>query len=202
MNLLESQIALRDRFSFDEEEYKNFTNAYSQELLDFFMDTSIMGISLAFMFRVVFMNINKTVLDIVLPFCIFSFILIVYWLNKIMGSVVKRYFHAFFIPMVGILTARKSISQNENDFYLNPSFASWIVIVIYASFISPLEWHKIAVINNCSVLLYFTIVYKFYGSLDNDFIIHVTTASIFIARLVRMNELNQRTCFNLLHLSK
>lgn len=147
------------------------------------------------------MNVNKTMLDIVLPFAIFSFIAIIYILNK-QTTVVKNYFHALVIPLVGLLSARKSISQNDQHYYINGSFASWLVMIVYTSFISPLEWHKTAFINLLSFMMYFAIVKNFYGVIDNDFFIHVPTAFLLITQLVKMNEFNNRMSFNLLYLSK
>lgn len=80
-------MALSNQFSFNEEEFKQFQNAYSKELMDKFLDFAIIGISVAFIMRVVLMNIEKTMLDLVLPFIIFSVIATVYTLNKMNNKV-------------------------------------------------------------------------------------------------------------------
>jgi hypothetical protein len=49
-----------------------------------------------------------------------------------------HYFHLVVVPLVGLLTAKKSISQNIDKFYLNESFASWLVMLIFGGFACPM----------------------------------------------------------------
>ena len=112
MDKIECQFSLRDLFRFNEKEFLEFKSKYGQSLIDSFMDVAITGITIAFMLRVVMLKSQNTVLDLVLPFVIFSFIAFVYYVNKV-SSHVKHFFHPFVIPIVGVLSARKTMSQND-----------------------------------------------------------------------------------------
>jgi hypothetical protein len=107
----------------------------SQRLLDNFFDVALLGISIAFMLRVVLMESKNTILDLVLPFVIFCVISTLYFVNKNTKKMMY-YFHACVIPLVGLLTARKTIVQNNEHFYLNESFASWLIMLMFGSFAS------------------------------------------------------------------
>lgn len=52
--------------------------------------------------------------------------------------------------------------------------------------------------------VYISIIFKYYGvqGIGNDFYVHITTAIIFSALLIRMNEVNMRNGFHLLSKSK
>ena len=45
-------------------------------------------------------------------------------------------------------------------------------------------------------------VFRHFGGVGNDFFVHVPTTFLLAAQLIRMNELNMRNSFNLLHESK
>lgn len=96
---------------------------------------ALTGISAAFMIRVVLLESRNTILDLILPFTIFFVIAILYFVNQ-RTSKVKHYFHAVVVPLVGLLSARKTMSQNREHFYLNESFASWLVMILFGSFSS------------------------------------------------------------------
>mmetsp|Transcript_17018 Transcript_17018/g.26273 ORF Transcript_17018/g.26273 Transcript_17018/m.26273 type:complete len:115 (-) Transcript_17018:3259-3603(-) len=112
----------------------------------------------------------------------------------------KNYFHKFVIPIVGLLSARKTISQNKEHFYLNESFASWLIMVIFAGFSSMQQWYQVVAYNFLCFAVYIALVFRFYGieGVGNDFYVHITTTIIFSACLIRINELNLRNSFTLL----
>ena len=72
------------------------------------MDVALAGISLAFLIRVVVLESKKTILDLVLPFTIFLVLGILYFLNK-KTTAIKHYFHTVVVPLVGLLTAKKTL---------------------------------------------------------------------------------------------
>lgn len=78
-------------------------------MLDNFLDVALTGISAAFLLRVVLLESKNTVLDLVLPFTIFFVIACLFFMNK-KTEKIKHYFHLIVIPLVGLLTARKTIS--------------------------------------------------------------------------------------------
>ena len=98
--------------SFAEQDFQDYKAIHAQQLMDNFLDFALAGIVMAFLSRTMLFEINNPMLDLVLPFVIFSFIAALYLVNKKTG-LVKNYFHAVAIPMVGILSARKAISQNS-----------------------------------------------------------------------------------------
>ena len=153
--------------------------------------------------RVVVLESKNTILDLILPFIIFLLIAILYILNKRTTSL-KHYFHVIVIPLVGLLTARKTISQNKDHFYLNESFASWLIMLMFGGFSSTMQWYSVVGINCLCFSVYIIIIFKFYGvaGVGNDFYVHITTTIIFSATLIRMNEVNLRSSFNLLSCSK
>jgi hypothetical protein len=113
------------------------------------------------MFRIVMFTNDNAVLDLKLPGCIFLFMLIMHVINK-NTSQMKHYFHIFAIPIVGILTACKSIFQNKTEFYLNESFATWMIMMIFGGFSSTLPWQKIVFINVLCFMLYLIIIVHYY----------------------------------------
>jgi hypothetical protein len=62
----------------------------------------------------------------------------------------------------------------------------------------------VAGINSLTFLTYIIIVFRHFGlsGIGNDFYVHITTTIIFSTCLIRMNEVNIRESFNLLHTSK
>lgn len=85
---------------------------------------------------------------------------------------------------------------------MNESFASWTIMSLIASFSSPSQWHKVVFVNLASLLTYCFMVFRHYGGVGNDYFVHVPTTFLLAAQLIRMNELNMRNSFNLLHESK
>ena len=86
-----------------------FKEDHSSRLLNNFLEVALAGISTAFLLRVLILEIKNTILDLILPFTIFMLISILYMINK-NSSVLKHYFHISVIPMVGLLTAKKTIN--------------------------------------------------------------------------------------------
>jgi len=145
---------------------------------------------------------KNPILDLILPFVIWSLIATLYFINKRSTSL-KHYFHIFVIPVVGLLTARKTISQNSSHFYLNESFASWLIMMMYGGFSATMQWYSVVAINFFCFTVYITIVFRHYGvtGVGNDFYVHITTTIIFSACLIRMNEVNLRSSFQTLNQS-
>jgi len=65
-----------------EADFYEYKLGYSQSLIDNFLDVALTGISAAFLIRVVLLESRNTILDLVLPFTIFSLIAILYFVNK------------------------------------------------------------------------------------------------------------------------
>ena len=153
--------------------------------------------------RVVLLESKNTILDLILPFCIFSFIGLLYIINKRTDKF-KFYFHSIALPFVGLLSARKSISHPGSHFYLNESFATWMIMLFFGSFSSPLEWHKVVAINFSCFLSYIFIIFRSFDmkEINNDFYVHIPTTIIFSSCLIRMNEYIMRSSFSLLSQSK
>lgn len=116
----------------------------------------------------------------------------------------KHYFHILFIPIVGILTAKKTIAQDTDHFYLNESFASWLLMILLGGFSSSMQWYSVVAINFFCFIVYISLILRQYGfeGIGKDFYVHIPTTIIFSACLVRMNEVNLRNSFNLLNQSK
>ena len=116
----------------------------------------------------------------------------------------KHYFHVIVVPVVALLTAKKTIAQNDTKFFLNESFASWLIMMIYGGFSSTMHWYTVVTINIACFCFYILIIFNFYGikGVGNDFYVHIPTTIIFSACLMRMNEINQRSSYNLLCQSK
>ena len=109
-NIVDDLCSLKSTHStFHEKEFDEYKHDHSQRLLDNFLDVALTGISAAFLVRVVVLESKNTILDLILPFVIFLLIAMLYILNKRTTSL-KHYFHVAVIPIVGLLTARKSIS--------------------------------------------------------------------------------------------
>ena len=87
---------------------------------------------------------------------------------------------------------------------MNESFASWLIMMMFGGFSSPMQWYSIVAINFVCFAAYITLIFKEYGTqgIGNDFYVHMTTTIIFSACLIRMNEVNLRSSFNLLSQSK
>lgn len=134
--LIDDQFSLQSAHStFNENEFNEYKIDHSQRLLDNFFDIALIGISAAFIFRVIILSSKNAILDLILPFVIFSFISLLYYINK-KTTQMKHYFHMICIPIVGLLTARKTISQNHTRFFLNESFASWLIMMMFGAFSS------------------------------------------------------------------
>lgn len=138
-----------------------------------------------------------------MPLLILLFVAILYELNR-KTNFMKCYFHLIFIPVAGYLTAKESIQQNQSNFYLNASFPSWILLMLFGSFSSSMQWYSVATINCLCFLIYIVLIFNFYGynSIRHDFYIHISTTIIMSTCLIRMNEVNLRNSFSLLNQSK
>jgi hypothetical protein len=77
-------------------------------------------------------------------------------------------------------------------------------MMMFAGFASAMQWYQVTAINLLCFASYIIIIFRFYGfkGVGNDFYVHITTTIIFSACLVRMNEVNLRSSFNLLFHSK
>ena len=165
---------------------------------------AVKGISLAQLYRLLILQkVNNVEQDIVLPCVIFGFICILYQVNK-HTSWMKHYFHICCIPLVGVLVAKKTIAQNKEKFYLNESFASWLLMMLLGGFSSSMQWYSVVLINCLCFIVYLTLIFQKYDlkGINNDFYVHIPTTIIFSGCLVRMNEVNLRNSFSLLNQSK
>lgn len=201
---LDTSFTLRGQFkSFEEKDFQEYKSAQSQQLMDNFLDFALAGIVVAFLGRTMLLEIKNPILDLVLPFAIFSFIAVLYMINKKTG-LVKTYFHAVAIPLIGILSARKAISQHSDRFFLNESFASWMIMLFYGSFASPMQWHSVTLLNCLTFVIYISIIFWSFGlqGVGNDFYVHIPTTIMFSSCLIRMNEQNLRKSFHLLSVSQ
>lgn len=136
LSLIDDLLSLKNNH-FEESEFDEYKLAHSQRLLDNFFDMALTGISAAFVYRIIILQSQNALLDLILPFVIFLFIAILYQVNRQTG-LMKHYFHVVCIPVVGVLTAKKTIAQNESHFYLNESFASWILMMLFGAFSSSM----------------------------------------------------------------
>ena len=123
-----------------------------------------------------------------------------YWIN-LRTNYMKQCFHMVCIPTVGILTAFKTIAQNKKYFYLNESFASWILMMLLGAFSSKLQWYQVVAINCVCFNTYIIVVFYYYGinNINNDFFVHIPTVIIISTCLIRMNEVNLRNTFKQLN---
>lgn len=121
--------------NYQEDDFYQYKLDYSQRLLDIFLDMAIVGIVTVFLFRVVCIETKNTLNDLILPFSIFMLIAMLYFGNK-RTTVMKHYFNVFLIPGAGLLSAFKSIAQNPSKFYLNESFATWLICVLFSGIAS------------------------------------------------------------------
>ena len=120
---------------YPEEEFQKHRELHNQRILNNFLDVSLAGILTVFMTRIVLLQSYNAILDLILPFVILMFITLLYIWNMYYHNL-KRYFHVFAVPAIGMLTVVKSISQPSERFYLNESFASWLIVVLIGSSIS------------------------------------------------------------------
>lgn len=130
---------------------------------------------------------------------IFFLIAILYFVNK-RTKTPKHYFHNLLIPAVCLLTARKTIAQNDQRFYLNESFASWLIMMVFTGIASTMQWYTVVAVNFFCFVIYLGIIFRHYGSsgVGNDLYVHMITSFIFSSCLIRINEVNMRSSFNLL----
>ena len=77
-------------------------------------------------------------------------------------------------------------------------------MLMFGGFSSTMQWYSVVGINCLCFSVFIIIIFKFYGvaGVGNDFYVHITTTIIFSATLIRMNEVNLRSSFNLLSCSK
>lgn len=202
-SLVDSMFSLKSLHDFSEKEFQAYKHMHSKRLLDNFFDVALTGITAAFLLRLLVLESKDAILDLILPFIIFVFIACMFFVNK-RTTLLKHYFHGFVVPIVGLLSARKTISQNKDHFYLNESFASWLIMMMFGGFASTMQWYMVAAINMFCFITYIVIIFRYYGfqGVGNDFYVHITTTVIFSACLVRMNEVNLRSSYNLLSLKE
>jgi len=72
----------------------------------------------------------------------------------------KHYFHVVAVPLVGLLTARKTISQNAQRFYLNESFATWLIMMMFGGFSSTMQWYSVVTVNIICFSLFIAVVFR------------------------------------------
>jgi len=59
--------------------------------------------------------------------------------NKQMANL-NKYLLSILVPFVALVTAQKTISLSPDKYFLNESFLSLMILMIYLAFISPLSW--------------------------------------------------------------
>ena len=164
MSLLEyadKKLSLKSD-AYSEEEFQQQREIHNQRILNNFLDASLAGILTAFMARIVLLKSYNAILDLILPFVILLFIGLLYGWNMYYHNL-KRYFHGFAVPAIGLLTVRKSVSQGTEMFYLNESFASWLIVVLIGSFISSHQWYKVVGINMMVFVVQFCLICRIWG---------------------------------------
>ena len=92
-----------------ESDFDLYKQEHSQRLINNFLDVALVGIIFAFGYRMLFLQSVNTSLDLILPFVIMMLISFLYQFNK-RSPQLKHYFHVLVIPLVGMLSAKKSIS--------------------------------------------------------------------------------------------
>lgn len=96
-------------FCFKEDEFHEYKKDHAQRLLDSFLFMSFVGIVMVFCGRILFLRIRDPMLDFILPLAILVVVCGVYYVSK-KTTQMKYYFHVCVIPVVGLLSAKKSVT--------------------------------------------------------------------------------------------
>ena len=94
------------------------------------------------------------------------------------------------IPAVILIVAQKTISQSPDLYHLNESFVSWLIMLIFLGFISPLPWYKVLFITIISFMIFYIRIAMHFGvaNIRNDLYVHFTVVVFIIGIIVRQKE--------------
>jgi hypothetical protein len=123
--------------------------------------------------------------------------------NKQMANL-NKYLLSILVPFVVLVTAQKTISLSPDKYFLNESFLSWMILVIYLAFISPLSWQKSVGITALSFILFAVRLWSHYGigKIRDDLYIHFVSVLLIICIIVRSKETLDRVQFQNLMIIK
>ena len=171
---------------YDEEDFLRFREKYSMKMLKPFLQLSLMNLSLLLFMRIfVFQFVN-----IIHSYCLPACLVFLFWyfneLNKKQANL-NTYMLTILIPVVVLIVAQKTISQSPELYHLNESFVSWLIMLIFLGFISPLAWYKVVGISVLSFMLFYIRIVMHFGvaNIRNDLYVHFTTVVFIIGIIVR-----------------
>ena len=123
--------------------------------------------------------------------------------NKQMANL-NKYLLSILVPFVALVTAQKTISLSPDKYFLNESFLSLMILMIYLAFISPLSWQKSVGITAMSFLLFTGRLWSHYGigKIRDDLYIHFVSVLLIISIIVRSKETLDRVQFQNLMIIK
>jgi hypothetical protein len=154
-----------------------------------FLTYCLVSLCILLFLRVFILEFVNITHSIALP----TFLVVLFWLfregNRRLANL-NVWLLAVLSPLVVLIVAQKTISQSPAVYHLNESFLSWLVLLIYLSLISPLEWRKVVALSVGSLVLFTGRLWLHYGAsgIRDDLYIHFLSAVMIIGIIVRAKE--------------
>ena len=104
-----------------------------------FLTFCVINLSLLLFLRVFVLQFVNIMHSLILPTLLVTMFYYFKVKNKLMANL-NKYLLSILVPLVVLVVAQKTISHSPDKYYLNESFLSWMILVIYLAFISPLSW--------------------------------------------------------------
>lgn len=118
-----------------------------------FLSFCCYSLCLLLFLRIFILEFVNIMHSIILPTLLVLLFLFFKEMNNTMVNL-NIYMLTILVPIVVLVVAQKTISQSPDVYYMNESFISWLVLVIYLATISPMRWPKVAGITGSSFLLF------------------------------------------------
>lgn len=132
-------------------------------------------------------------INIIHSYCLPICLLLLFWFfneqNK-KRTDLNFYLLSILVPGVVLIVAQKTIAQSPEVYHLNESFISWMILLYFFSFISPIPWYKVSIISALSFLIFYIRILNHFGveKVRNDLYIHFFVTVVILSIIVRQKE--------------
>ena len=127
-----------------------------------FLKFSCYSLSLLVFLRIFVLQFVNAIHSYILPVCLL--LLFIYFRDlNYRSKDLNFYLLTILVPLVVLIVAQKTISQSPDLYHLSESFISWLILLYYFGFISPLPWYKVSMISSVSFLLFYSRILSHFG---------------------------------------
>lgn len=162
-----------------------------------FLKFCLFSSSMNMLLRLLVLEYVDIIHSFCLPVCLLLLFVFFHYQNKL-GQNSNFYLLCILVPCIALIVAQKTIAYNQEFYQLNESFISWLILLYYLGFISPIPWYKVSFYTLVSFHIFYIRLLAFYGikELKNDLYVHLILTLVILTMLLRLKETLDRQGFS------